>query len=164
MVSCTDYGAKIAGRCSVFAKSDMIHAQQKGATPQQILKGLCEAVARNFKGNVAKGRELSGRTAFIGGVANNQGVFEAIRQVFGVENGQLFVPSAPAYYGAIGAAFLEKSASSGCVDKVLPEWSNAIVEKVFPSGMHFRGIQGGIIKSFRFVITVDILQGLIQYP
>jgi activator of 2-hydroxyglutaryl-CoA dehydratase len=32
--------AVIAGRCSVFAKSDMIHAQQKGYTPAEILKGL----------------------------------------------------------------------------------------------------------------------------
>ena len=42
-------GARIAGRCSVFAKSDMIHAQQKGYSPAEILRGLCDAVARNFK-------------------------------------------------------------------------------------------------------------------
>src|SRR5215472_8500103 len=41
--------ARIAGRCSVFAKSDMIHAQQKGYSPAEILRGLCDAVARNFK-------------------------------------------------------------------------------------------------------------------
>ena len=41
--------ARIAGRCSVFAKSDMIHAQQKGYTTDQILRGLCDAVARNYK-------------------------------------------------------------------------------------------------------------------
>ena len=40
--------ARIAGRCSVFAKSDMIHAQQKGYSPAEILRGLCDAVARNF--------------------------------------------------------------------------------------------------------------------
>ena len=27
----------------------MIHAQQKGYSTDQILRGLCEAVARNFK-------------------------------------------------------------------------------------------------------------------
>ena len=41
--------AQIAGRCSVFAKSDMIHAQQKGYRPPEVLKGLCDAVIRNFK-------------------------------------------------------------------------------------------------------------------
>jgi predicted CoA-substrate-specific enzyme activase len=110
LVAGTEQGAKIAGRCSVFAKSDMIHAQQKGSTPPMVLKGLCEAVARNFKGNVAKGRELKGRTAFVGGVAQNQGVFTALRSVFGVENGQFFVPEAPAYYAALGAALLESKA------------------------------------------------------
>jgi hypothetical protein len=35
--------ARIAGRCSVFAKSDMIHAQQKGYSPAEILRGLCDA-------------------------------------------------------------------------------------------------------------------------
>jgi len=48
--------ARIAGRCSVFAKSDMIHAQQKGHSPPEILRGLCDAVARNFKSSVVKGR------------------------------------------------------------------------------------------------------------
>ncbi|MGH9680927.1 MAG: BadF/BadG/BcrA/BcrD ATPase family protein, partial [Candidatus Acidiferrales bacterium] len=50
--------ARIAGRCSVFAKSDMIHAQQKGYTTAEVLKGLCEAVARNFKSNIVKGRKV----------------------------------------------------------------------------------------------------------
>ncbi|HEY5386439.1 MAG TPA: BadF/BadG/BcrA/BcrD ATPase family protein, partial [Thermoleophilia bacterium] len=38
--------ASIAGRCSVFAKSDMIHAQQKGYEPPEVLRGLCDAVMR----------------------------------------------------------------------------------------------------------------------
>ena len=133
IVSATDRGAKIAGRCSVFAKSDMIHAQQKGATPPQILKGLCEAVARNFMGNVAKDRVLEGRTAFVGGVANNDGVFDAVRQVFGVENGELFVPEAPAFYGALGSALLEKFSGKDKGKMALPDWSQAVVVKDFPS-------------------------------
>src|ERR1019366_7674100 len=46
IVSTASCAARIAGRCSVFAKSDMIHAQQKGYSPAQILRGLCDAVAR----------------------------------------------------------------------------------------------------------------------
>ncbi|HSB82147.1 MAG TPA: BadF/BadG/BcrA/BcrD ATPase family protein, partial [Candidatus Methylomirabilis sp.] len=61
--------ARIAGRCSVFAKSDMIHAQQKGADPPQILRGLCDAVARNFKGSITKGKPAVPPVAFIGGLA-----------------------------------------------------------------------------------------------
>ncbi len=104
--------AKIAGRCSVFAKSDMIHAQQKGATPPEVLKGLCEAVARNFKGNIAKGRSPSGRTAFIGGVAHNMGVVQALENVFQMNNDSIYVPDRPAFYGAIGAALILKSSNT----------------------------------------------------
>ncbi len=66
--------ASIAGRCSVFAKSDMIHAQQKGYQPAEVLRGLCDAVARNFKATVAKGKLVVAPVALIGGVAANEGV------------------------------------------------------------------------------------------
>ena len=39
----------IAGRCSVFAKSDMIHLQQIATPVEDIVAGLCFAVARNIK-------------------------------------------------------------------------------------------------------------------
>src|SRR5207244_11666609 len=61
--------ARIAGRCSVFAKSDMIHAQQKGYAPAEILRGLCDAVARNFKSGIVKGRPVIAPVALIGAVA-----------------------------------------------------------------------------------------------
>lgn len=96
---------KIAGRCSVFAKSDMIHAQQKGAEPPDVLKGLCEAVARNFKANIVKGRTIDAKAAFVGGVAMNEGVVQAFEKVFAL-NGNLIAPEHPAFYGAVGAALI----------------------------------------------------------
>ncbi len=99
--------ARIAGRCSVFAKSDMIHAQQKGYTTDQILRGLCDAVARNFKSAIVKGREVEAPVAFIGGVALNAGVREALREAFKFQNGQIIVPELYAWMGAIGAAIFE---------------------------------------------------------
>ncbi len=96
--------ARIAGRCSVFAKSDMIHAQQKGYAPPQILRGLCDAVARNFKGSITKGKPALPPVAFIGGLAKNQGVVQALRDLFKFDERQLFVPEAYAWFGAIGAA------------------------------------------------------------
>ena len=66
-VVCTaSCAARIAGRCSVFAKSDMIHAQQKGYSPAEILRGLCDAVARNFKSSIVKGRRVVAPAALIG--------------------------------------------------------------------------------------------------
>ncbi len=99
--------ARIAGRCSVFAKSDMIHAQQKGYSTDQILRGLCDAVARNFKSAIVKGREVVAPVAFIGAVALNQGVVNAMREAFKLDSEKLFVPEHYAWMGAIGAAIFE---------------------------------------------------------
>jgi len=113
LVCTTERAPKIAGRCSVFAKSDMIHAQQKGYQPQEVLKGLCEAVARNFKSNIAKGKDVHGRTAFIGGVALNRGVAEAVRGIFELDENDFFIPEACVHLGAIGAAILASKNGDG---------------------------------------------------
>jgi len=103
--------AKIAGRCSVFAKTDMIHAQQKGYSPAEVLKGLCEAVARNFKSSVVKGKTVKKPVLFLGGVAKNSGVVEAIQDVFNLKNGELIVSEYYAWMAAIGTALAEKEAA-----------------------------------------------------
>jgi predicted CoA-substrate-specific enzyme activase len=99
--------ARIAGRCSVFAKTDMIHAQQKGYSTEQILRGLCDAVARNFKSSIVKGRAVVAPVAFIGGVAMNAGISNALRESFKLGENDLVIPSHYAWLGALGAAMLE---------------------------------------------------------
>ena len=97
---------RIAGRCSVFAKSDMIHLQQ-GATPDyDIVAGLCFAVARNFKGNVAKGKPVDPPVSFQGGVAANPGMRRAFKEVLGLSDEGLIIPPHFASTGAIGAALV----------------------------------------------------------
>ncbi len=98
--------ANIAGRCSVFAKSDMIHAQQKGFQPPEILKGLCEAVVRNFKGTIIKGKPIVPPVAFIGGVAANLGIVQALRHILQLNETSLIVPRLHHWMGAIGAALM----------------------------------------------------------
>jgi len=99
--------ARIAGRCSVFAKSDMIHAQQKGYSPAEILRGLCDAVARNFKSSIVKGRQVEAPVALIGAVSQNAGVTRALLEAFSLAEGDLLIPAEYAWAGAIGAAILE---------------------------------------------------------
>ncbi|MGD0281260.1 MAG: acyl-CoA dehydratase activase [Dissulfurispiraceae bacterium] len=94
--------SKIAGRCSVFAKSDMIHLQQIATPMEDIVSGLCFAVARNFKSSIAKGRELKAPVAFQGGVAANKGMVRAFKEVFELD--ELFVPEDFVFMGALGAA------------------------------------------------------------
>ncbi len=93
---------RIAGRCSVFAKSDMIHLQQIATPVEDIVAGLCFAVARNFKGSIVRGRPLPLKISFQGGVALNRGMVRAFREVLEVE--ELIIPEHTAVMGAIGAA------------------------------------------------------------
>jgi predicted CoA-substrate-specific enzyme activase len=103
--------ARIAGRCSVFAKSDMIHAQQKGYQPAEVLKGLCDAVARNFKAAVAKGKDLPPAVALVGGVALNAAVVEALERAFEMNPGTLRTPPLGRWAAALGAALSDASGS-----------------------------------------------------
>jgi predicted CoA-substrate-specific enzyme activase len=96
---------RIAGRCTVFAKSDMIHLQQIATPDYEIVAGLCYALARNFKSNITKGKEIKNPVAFIGGVAANAGMKKAIREVFALEEGELIVPEYFTSMGAIGAIY-----------------------------------------------------------
>ena len=105
--------ASVAGRCSVFAKSDMIHAQQKGYQPPEVLKGLCNAVIRNYRGTIAKGKSVGSKVAFIGGVAANKGAVDALREAFDLEEERLVIPDYYAWMGALGAALLEADAYRG---------------------------------------------------
>lgn len=93
---------RIAGRCSVFAKSDMIHLQQIATPMEEIVAGLCFAVARNFKGSISRGRKIETPVSFQGGVAANKGMVRAFQSISELD--RLFVPPDFALMGALGAA------------------------------------------------------------
>ncbi len=94
---------RIAGRCTVFAESDMIHKQQTGHVTENIVAGLCQALVRNYLNNVGKGKEILPPTVFQGGVAANKGMKTAFEEELGYE---VIVPEYYHVMGAIGAAML----------------------------------------------------------
>ena len=94
---------RIAGRCSVFAKTDMIHLQQEAAPDYDIVAGLCHAMARNFKANIGKGKEFVKPVAFQGGVAANKGMVRGFEDILDLKPGELIIPKHFASMGAIGA-------------------------------------------------------------
>ncbi len=106
---------RVAGRCSVFAKSDMIHLQQVGTSVEDIVAGLCFAMMRNFKGQIIRGRDLGRPVSFQGGVAANLGIRRAAREVLLLEESALIIPEHFAVLGAVGAALVagEKDAGDG---------------------------------------------------
>ncbi len=95
--------ARIAGRCGVFAESDLIHKQQLGYPVEDLLYGLCQALVRNYLSNLALGKELLPTISFQGGVASNIGMVKAFEEALGHE---IVVPDNHQTMGAIGAALL----------------------------------------------------------
>jgi len=98
--------ARLAGRCSVFAKSDMIHLQQEATPDYDIIAGLCQAMSRNFKGTIGKGKQFQKPIVFQGGVAANRGMVKAMETVLGLVPGELIIPKYYNCMGAIGAALI----------------------------------------------------------
>ncbi|NJD56312.1 MAG: 2-hydroxyglutaryl-CoA dehydratase [Nitrospirae bacterium] len=98
--------ARIAGRCTVFAESDMIHKQQMGHNLEDIVAGLCDALVRNYLNNLARGKEIIGPVIFQGGVAANPGIKAAFERELGLE---FIVPERYPVMGAIGAALLARN-------------------------------------------------------
>ncbi|MGE5541844.1 MAG: acyl-CoA dehydratase activase [Bacillota bacterium] len=101
---------RIAGRCAVFAESDMIHKQQVGHAVEDIVWGLCQALVRNYLNNVGKGKDIKAPVVFQGGVAANAGMKRAFEEALGME---VMVPADHNLMGAIGAAILGREACSG---------------------------------------------------
>jgi predicted CoA-substrate-specific enzyme activase len=96
---------RIAGRCAVFAESDMIHKQQLGYNEEDIIGGLCEAMVRNYLSNVGKGKGIRKKIFFQGGVAANIGIKVAFETALETE---VYVPEHYDVMGAIGVAILAK--------------------------------------------------------
>ncbi len=101
---------RVAGRCAVFAESDMIHKQQAGHLIADILGGLCQALVRNFLNNVGKGKQIIAPVVFQGGVAANAGMRRAFEQALGCP---VVVPEHYGVMGAIGAALLAREETAG---------------------------------------------------
>ena len=95
--------ARIAGRCGVFAESDLIHKQQLGYPVQDLLYGLCQALVRNYLSNLALGKEILAPVVFQGGVATNIGMVKAFQEALNLE---VVVPEHHQTMGAIGSALL----------------------------------------------------------
>jgi predicted CoA-substrate-specific enzyme activase len=125
--------ARVAGRCSVFAKSDMIHAQQRGYGADQILRGLCEAVARNFKSSIVKGRKVISPVSFVGGVALNAGVSEALRAAFKLPESEFFIPEVQCWVTALGASILAAEGNREHSTVTIPSLAESAASEGFPA-------------------------------
>lgn len=95
--------ASLSGRCAVFTESDIVHLYQKGTPKERIAAGVHQAIARNYRNTIAKGKQFVDKVAFIGGVSENPTALKYLSVELNTNNG-IMVPEHNRTMGAIGAA------------------------------------------------------------
>jgi len=96
----------IASRCSVFAKTDLIHAQQAGYSLESICDSLCRGLARNLADTLFDSTDIEEEIVFVGGVSKNRAVRRHLESITGVK---LLVNDLSTFFPAIGAALIHLS-------------------------------------------------------
>ncbi len=91
---------KIASRCAVFAKTDLVHAQQEGLTLPEICDGLCRGLSQNIANTLFKHERVSKPVILCGGVAKNRAVLSHIGEMLGADP---VIDEMAHLYGAWGA-------------------------------------------------------------
>ena len=74
----------IASRCSVFAKTDLIHAQQEGYSRSAICDSLCKGLAKNIADTLFSDDKPASPMLFAGGVSKNQAVAGHLESFLGI--------------------------------------------------------------------------------
>ncbi|HIY72430.1 MAG TPA: CoA-substrate-specific enzyme activase [Candidatus Intestinimonas merdavium] len=110
---------RLSGRCAVFAKTDIIHRQQEGIPTPDILLGLCYAMVRNYKAVIVRSLPVERPVALCGGVAQNAGVVQAVKAVFGLEEEDLIIPDPSLHAAAVGAALAAQEAETCSMGELL---------------------------------------------
>jgi len=104
----------IAARCSVFAKTDLIHAQQKGYGLEAICDSLCKGLADNIADTLFNKSVPESPIYMSGGVSRNKSVVRHLQRIIGKE---ILIHSLSEYWPALGAAhLLHKELMSGKKD------------------------------------------------
>lgn len=98
----------ISSMCTVFAESEVTSLIAKGRDRREIARGLHLSVIRRAAGMLQR-VSPDGAVVFTGGVANNPCMSVLLAKQLGRE---IWVPQAPQFAGALGAALLALEAAS----------------------------------------------------
>ncbi len=111
---------KIASRCAVFAKTDLIHAQQEGYSREEICDGLSFGLARNIADTLFSNAKPEGPMVFCGGVSKNRAVVKHFSRMLDID---IITHEHSHLYGAIGAAlnFIDERPMGASVDIAKPD-------------------------------------------
>ena len=100
----TQNPASLSGRCAVFTESDIVHLYQKGTPRERIAAGIHQAICRNYRASIVRGKEIEDQVLFIGGVSQNPAVRRHLANELGLVIEQIIVPRHNLTLSAIGAA------------------------------------------------------------
>jgi predicted CoA-substrate-specific enzyme activase len=95
---------RLSGRCSVFAKTDIIHRQQEGVPTADILLGLCYATIKNLKSTIIKNLPIEKPIVLGGGVVHNSGVVKAVKNIFELSENEFVFATDNEFLQAVGTA------------------------------------------------------------
>ncbi len=123
----------IATRCAVFAKTDLIHAQQEGFSIPQISDGLCRGVAKNVYNTLFTNKTPRSPILLCGGVSQNNSVKKHLEALI---KAPLTCDGFSHLYGAMGAALC-----------LMDDLENKRITTA--SGINYTSIQDLLIKTDR---------------
>ncbi len=98
---------KIATRCAVFAKTDLIHCQQQGYGLEAICAGLCQGLACNIADTLLTGIKIRGPVFITGGVSQNRSVVANLETIIGQA---IYLPQNACMVEALGCALAARDA------------------------------------------------------
>lgn len=141
--------ARIAGRCAVFAKTDIVHLHQNGASLADIAYSLCRAIVQNISNELISNRKFACPLIFVGGVAKNTGIKRALTEILKIDKKSLIIPEDHLFVSAFGSFLFSKR--ENIKNKCSLENANKIIGKyqkkarneikVFPP-LHHPGLNG----------------------
>ncbi len=120
---------QIATRCSVFAKTDLIHAQQEGYKLAEISDGLCKGLSKNITDTLFSDEDILEPLIFVGGVSKNMAVYKHLKEQTNVN---MILHDWSHLYDAIGVAVIaidEGKLKNNLIDKL--EWIEDYKDKLY---------------------------------
>ncbi len=138
-----DNPVKISGRCAVFAKSDMTHAINEGATQSSVSAGMARALTEMVLSGVAQNRIRGGNMLAVGGVINNLAVMKYINEYCDMHGVKIIIAPEHEYLNALGAA----ARGTHIVDAhALPAMLDLLLNEVFEPENPLPPLEPGNVK------------------
>ena len=149
----TENPASLSGRCVVFAESDIVHLYQKGTSRERIAAGIHQAICRNYRSAIARGRKFEDVILFIGGVSQNPTVRKYLARMLDLQQERIVVPAHNLTLGAVGAAVRARRQLD------LP-WAEALLHEQAKKPLEYQGTDPLRLTQSQILAAADTADDL----